>query len=181
MYSWKRIVVTAVAAGAGIALSLSLVGGVFAWYKSRPKRPTPWNNSAITAVFDYVDYEGEDETLLFHYVLENTTNSDYQLLDGSELTVMAKLRRENSLSFDKTTLRVDLPILIPARQRLLVDLHLAYRYTGPVKFTSESTPELKNANRMALAEFVKNKLTNLTGFVILDESHRYQINLPQGW
>jgi hypothetical protein len=52
MTPWKRLVLISAAAGAGFAVTASLIVGGFLWYESRPKPTEPWNTGAIKATFE---------------------------------------------------------------------------------------------------------------------------------
>lgn len=95
---WKRVVIVSVSASAGFALMLALIVGGVLWYNSHPRPPKPWNTSAIKATYDTLTAEGDDGHLVFYYVLENTTDSDYRLEESSAATIMGRLKEENSLS-----------------------------------------------------------------------------------
>jgi len=41
--------------------------------------PKPWDKKAITAIYDFVDTEGEKNTIVFYYTLQNNT----ELIFGS--------------------------------------------------------------------------------------------------
>jgi hypothetical protein len=125
MSSWKRVVLVSASAGAGFALVLSLIVGGYRWYESRPK---PWNTSDIKATFDHIGTESEDNTVVFFYILENTTDSDYELIDSSSVVFMARLQRDESLSHNPNFTKVDYPIFIPAKNRLRVLIHIPYSY-----------------------------------------------------
>jgi hypothetical protein len=70
--NWKKIVLIAVGWGLGTAVGLAVIVGSFFWYEGRPKPPQPprpWHTSAIKAEYDYVDVEGEKNTIVFYYTL----------------------------------------------------------------------------------------------------------------
>ena len=130
---WKRLVLISASAGAGVAVTLLLIIGGHNWYQSRPK---PWDTSAVKATFHYIDTEGVNTTLVFMYTLENTTDFDYRLPDKSRAVVMAKLKKEKSLSDDSGYIKVDYPVFVPAKQRLRFFIHIPYSYTEPLDFYS---------------------------------------------
>src|SRR5438105_11631364 len=94
MTSMRSSIIKAASAGAGFAIVLSLIIGGYIWYKSRPR---VWNPNAIIARFDDIDTGGQDNHLIFCYVLENTTNSDYAIPDKSKVTIMAKRSEQETL------------------------------------------------------------------------------------
>ena len=182
MTAWKKFVVGTVCVGAGLGLVLAAAFGGYLWYQSRPTPPKPWNKMAIKANFDDVDTEGEQNTLVFNYTLENTTPFDYRVLESSGLSIAARLKRENSLSMsaEREVLRIDYPIFIPPGQRLRFAVHLAYSYPGKSP-PSDASRDARKEHREALKTYVNKEMRNLDGFVVFDESHRYQIELPRGW
>ncbi|MGH9428486.1 MAG: hypothetical protein ACRD2L_19540, partial [Terriglobia bacterium] len=87
--TWKTIVLKFVAFGAGAAVTLSAMAGVFVWYSSRPKPEKPWNQSAIKATSTNLVFAVEDDRLLydFSYTVENRTNRDYRVPGDAKLMV----------------------------------------------------------------------------------------------
>ena len=83
-----RIGVFGLSAGIGLGIVIAIVLGVFSWRSSPPK---PWDNSAISAAFDYVDAEsesnGDPKTFFFHYILQNNSDRDYRIRDSSQLLI----------------------------------------------------------------------------------------------
>lgn len=182
MSTWKKLTIGALAAGFGVGLAASLAVGGYIWCRSRPRPPAPWNSAAIRAEFDTLGTEGDQPTIAFDYTLENTTRFDYRVADVSGLSLAGKLKKENSLSLetDEKILRVDLPIFIPAGQRLRFRVHLGYPYPGKTLPDDASADERKRYYD-GLKNYVAKDLANLNGFVLFDETHRYEIDLPRGW
>jgi hypothetical protein len=177
---WKRVVLAGVSMGAGAAIALFLVGGGYVWYAARPKPPKPWNTSAIRAVFDRVDTEGEKNAVAFRYTLENTTEFDFRLTRRDNLHLMAKLGEPASLMDDVAFFEVfDLPIYVPARQKVVYSIHFAYPYKEE-RLKADATLDERRAFRKRLANWFT-KEVNLNGFVLFDDEHRYQIDFPKGW
>jgi hypothetical protein len=178
---YKKSLIKAAGFGAGFALMLASIAGGLLWYRSRPNPSNPWNESAIRATFDSVETEGEANTLVFHYIVENTTGSDYQIRDSSNVLIMAKLLRQDSLSAAGTEdlFRLDIPVFIPAKKRVFLGLHLGH-YSGPSSPSDDASAEERKKHQAAVSEYVRNNLTNLGGFAILDEANHYRINLPIG-
>ena len=84
--------------GIGFALTISIVLGGFLWYQNKPKTPKPWDTSAITATYEYISTEGDDNTFVFHYILQNNTDFDYRISNLSDVVTMVKLKKQDSLS-----------------------------------------------------------------------------------
>jgi hypothetical protein len=180
----KRMVVSGLAGGVGFAVAIAIILGIVSWYQSRPKPPKPWDKAAVTATYDSIDTEGQSgrwegqppNRLVFYYTLQNNTDSDYQFSDLTNIVVMAKLKRQKSLSGQKGDkfLQPDSPVLIPAKQRIRFALHVGYPY--------EYDKSLKaGASKKDIEAYVNEKFSNLDGFALFDENNRYQIDFPKGW
>ena len=177
---------SSVGVGFGLALGFTVVIAGYIWYESRPRPPKLWNTTAITATFDRIDTEGQNNTLLFAYTLENNTLFDYKVTGQSSVIMTAKLNRQRSLSLDRNDhfITVDYPIFIPSGQRTQFLIHLGYpyRYEGirerPI---ANASSEERKKYREAVAAFVNEQMGNVDGFVLFDEINRYQITFPKGW
>ena len=176
---WKRIIVVGVCVGVGFALMASLIVGVAFWYESRPKPPRPWDTAAITAEFDVVDTEGENDQIVFRYTLQNNTDFDYSPLDTS-LKLMGQLERQKSLSNSPEGFPKIDSVYIPARQRVRYSIHTIYPYDKE-KLKADASTDERTAWRKKLGIFIKEDMGNLNGFVIFDDTDRYQINFKKGW
>jgi len=167
--------------GVGIALTLSAIAGVGFWYHSRPKPPRPWNSTSIKAEFDRLGTEGDKNTFIVEYVLENTTNFDYRLSNGDSFHINASLKEEKSLA-ESGDVTLELPLFVPAKTRARILIHLPYPYTGQAKQPTDNAEiEQWRTYRKALEDFVNKNMGNLDGFSIFDEGRRYEIRLPKGW
>lgn len=181
MPNLKRWIITGASFGIGLAVTLLLAVGAYLWYEGRPKPPRPWNTYAISAHYDSVDTEGDENTIVFYYTLQNDLDYDYRILDASNVVLMAKLAKQKSLSGSKNDqyLKCDIPVLIPAKQRVRFPVHLGYPYKKARK-TAVSREEREKFRR-EIESYLNEELTNLDGFVLFDEMNRYQINFPKGW
>lgn len=185
MAGWKKIVLMAAGFGGGFALVLVAVAGCWLWYQGRPAKPKPWDAKAIVATFDYPDTKGSNgvmpETIILHYTLENTTDSDYQMPPQEQLVLDGKMKREKSLATGGGLYSVDKEhIFIPAKQRIRFTVTLEY----PVMEKFGPDPKVKEEYRKKfklIADYIKKEFPNLDGFVVFDTTNRYQINLPNGW
>lgn len=181
MSTLKRWAITGASFGAGLAVTLSLIAGVYSLYASKPNPPKPWNTRAITATYDYIDTEGDNNTFVFYYTLQNNTDYDYRIADATNVTLLAKLERQKSLSGSKNDqyLKFDFPLLVPAKQRLRLAIHLDYPSGKQSK--AEATKDEREKYKNELSVLLNVTVPNLDGFAIFDESNRYQIDLPKGW
>jgi hypothetical protein len=86
---------------------------------------------------------------MFYYVLENTTDSDYRIDQDENISLMVRLKQQDSLvdsagvdSEGKKWTYIELPIYVPARHRVQVSLHLrAVRMQHLPEPTLGATPE----------------------------------------
>lgn len=179
MVEWKKPLFIGIGWGLGTAAGLAAVLGVAFWYQSRPNPPRPWNTSSIKAQYDYVDTEGDKNTVVFYYVLENTTDFDYRIEDGQNVTMSAKLRREDELSPFSGWQKIDYPLFVPAKKRVRFPIHI--EYPCPVKASDASDADEHLKHREAVEKYVANEFPNLNGFDLLDQTNRYEIVFPAGW
>ncbi len=182
---WKRILLGAAGFGAGAVVAIAIVVALFFWYKSRPVKPKPWNRSAITAEYYRVSATDQpDSKLEFQYVLENKTDKDYELQKYSAPKIAARLEDTNSLTgfADENQIVLELPVFVPAHQKTRITITMpSYGFSALTHPTSSSTAEERRKYRAEVAAHVTKQLSNLNGFVLFDESKRYQVDLPNGW
>jgi len=179
MKPWKKLVLVGVSIGVGFAVCAASIIAVFIWYDSRPTPPKPWDSRSITAEFDRLDTEGENNNIVFYYTLQNNTDFDYRLPEGST-TLMAQLEQTKSLSASKDGFTThDTAVFLPAKQRYRYAVHVAYPYE--IKLKDSATDVETKAWREKLGVYVNDEMSNLNGFVLFDEANRYQVILPKGW
>jgi hypothetical protein len=236
----KRLVIVAIAFGMGFGLVCSFSVLLISYFRSRPK---PWNKAAITATFDQLGTEGADQNLVFFYVAENTTPFDYKVTDQSGVFLSSRLSTQKALGLEKDYETLQLPILIPAKQRVRLQIDVPFRFrdaceesirnpqperrtggkvpsgTGTIsdlasavrtKFEScKAVDDLLLVNRLLkiypvyrgylrrdevtklsseteptqaeLKAYVRKEMGNVDGFVLLDPTKRFEIDLPRGW
>lgn len=178
---WKRFAIVSFFGGVGCAVTLSAIVGTWAWYSSRPTAPKPWDTKSLTATFDEIRVEGEQNHLVFYYAVENHTDTDYKLDDVSavETHTTAKLARSNSYSLFRKNPGIRLPVFIPAHKRALFPLEITYSYQKAEDRNATSTQ--RSEFRNAVKNYVNTEMPNLDGFSLFDESLRYEIDFPPGW
>jgi len=185
METWKPIFLKAAGFGAGGVLTAAICLGLFFWYKSRPARPRPWDQSAITAQFYRVSTAAEgDSKLEFEYVLQNNSEKDYELPAYSAPKIAAKLQDTKSFAgfADQNQFLLKLPIFVPAHQKTRIDVTLpSYGFSSAIHLTSVSSDDERRKYNAAVGAYVAQKMSNLDGFVLFDENNRYEIELPNGW
>jgi len=168
-------VVISLSAGAGFALMLSLVAGGIVWYTSRPKPLKPWDTNAIIAKetpgFSVSD---DGSKIEFQYTLENTTSSDYRINSDSAIKVLLRTKT-GTLSPDLSKwASAKYPLFIPAKQKAFFDLCISLGGI-PQRNAHESDAEFHER----LRSYLENYLVRTDGFVIFEDSNRYQIDLPK--
>ena len=114
--AWKRLAIVSFFGGAGFAVTLAIILGSFAWYNSRPKPPQPWNTTAVVATYDSMSTIGDDNNIVFYYVLQNTTDHDYKLQSNYGITLYLRLAEEKSLSSFHGKEKIMYPIFVPSKQ-----------------------------------------------------------------
>jgi hypothetical protein len=110
--------------------------------------------------------------LLLYYNLENDTDTDYRLSDGTGLVIMSRLKSDGSLSSEEQV-RLSYPTFLPARQRARIALEILHPFDWP----SDNDP----ARQEKLKVFVNQRLAGVDEFVLFDEANRCQIEFPRGW
>ena len=126
-----------------------------------------------------MDTEGDKNTIVFFYTLENTTDFDYQVGDDHNITMTAKLQRQNDLSPLGENGKVDYPIYVPSKKRVQFKIHITY--ACPDKEKPDANTEERSQHRAAVEKYVGSELTNLDGFDFLDQESRYEIVFPAPW
>jgi hypothetical protein len=82
------------------------------------------------------------------------------------------------LTYDKDFLR-DPEVFLPAKQRLKFGIRFPYSYEK--RMPANATSEQRKIYRKELADYVRTHASNLNGFVLFDETNRYQIDFAKGW
>jgi hypothetical protein len=180
MENWKKIVFRAAGFGGGFAVVAALILGIIVWCSSRPVKPKPWDTKSITAVFGNLSTEGTNHTVIYNYTLINNTDSDYSLQDDSTSHIGFKRMQTNALDFsDKDFIKPDFPIYIPAKSRVSIALHMPLPYESDVDLNSPTA--VQHDYYTKLSHFVSDTISNVDGFVLMDDSSRYEIIFPNGW
>lgn len=170
------------AAGLGFGIALACVSSwlVLHWWENRPEKPVPWNPNAITATYRGLSTEGQSNTLVFFYTLENHTDRDYKVLEAERLYIGAHLTGNDLVNYAKgNEMKVDVPIYLPAHSETGLALHVAMSYPDPKPI--DGTKAQMHDYGTRLAAFVVERFNELDGFVIMDDVDRYKVTLPDGW
>jgi hypothetical protein len=145
-----------------------------------PKPPEVWNSSAIRSSFQGLQVKEVDPAhaaLVFTYDLENTTDSDYRLAKDPKVLIMGRLKSSSTLKAEDA-MQINNSIFLPARNRARVALEMSYPFNWPAQmFPGQVGPVTQEKFRA----FVTRKVADLQGFILFDQSRRYQIELPGGW
>lgn len=176
--SWRLIVIKFAAFGGAFAIIAILIIGLLLWNDSRPKPPKPWNTLAIIAKYDSMDISNRDNIGVFHYTVENNTDYDYRLTAGPNVTLMAKLNKEQNL-IPADQLSFTEPVFVPSKHRVAFYIN----FTHPIfrEFRdSIANKSVKDRNDV-FRKYLNAKLPNLDGFVLFDETTRYEIIFPKKW
>jgi hypothetical protein len=176
MGGWRAFALRSLFAGAGFALAVLIVLAIFAWYRSRPEPPQSWNTSAIVANDPPSFTASKDGNRIeFRYVLENTTDADYEIhadytfkvtIRGTKGTLTQPLKSEQA--------SLTLPVFVPARQRAAAKISIALANI-PTRKTDESEEAYHERLRVYLQDYLK----NFANFVVFDDLHHYEISLPR--
>lgn len=173
--SRKEWLTVAGSAGVGLALLavLILTGPIF----RRPPRNAgkTWNQEGIRAAYVAAQLHEIDKThssLILSYDLNNLTELDYRLAEGSGEVIISRLKTDGSLSQEEPV-RLSYPVFLPAGQRARMAIEISGALAWPSQDDSRYDQKLR--------EFVKQKLAGVRGFVVFDEASHSQINLPAVW
>jgi len=180
MENWKKILLRAAGFGGGFALVGAIIlCGLLLW-SSRPTKPKPWNKTAITASFNNLRTEGPQHTIVYEYTLQNNTDADYRLDDDANAHLGFKRMQTDSMDFsDKTFVKAAYPIYIPAKSRVNLELHMPLPYSSDVDY--DAPDDVQHDYYTKLSHFVAQTISNVNGFVLMDDTARYEIDLPNGW
>src|SRR5258708_19900904 len=171
-FSWKRLFIKVAGFGAGFALMSAILVGVFIWYVNRPKPPKEWDHSSITAEYDYLQVLTKNKHISFGYILVNHTNQDFRIESKDGLIYAIKLKQQNALSTIPSNVdafTVDFPIIIPAHQRIYLDLEASITYKEASN--NELPLEERRKFRKEVEEFLRPKYQNSSRFQSMFDPH----------
>lgn len=164
-----------------VAILLGLVGAINFMVACAPRQPAsadavaPWNPGAMQTSYAGVRVEQIDASnaaIVFLYDVDNRSGSDYQLIKGPGVVIMSRLKSSGALSSEKPV-NLDASAFVPMRNRTRIALEITEPFNWPTRIDTTS----ENRFRQLLAQ----EVADLEGFVIFDQSHRYQIDLPGAW
>lgn len=170
----KDVLLKSIGLGAGFALALCAVIGIWVWSVHQPKPEKPWNPNAIKATWTDLTLSTESERCLFHfrYTLENTTYRDYTIPSTAKLMV----RRTRDMSCqDVPEMSWQKGWFIPSRQKLNIEVIVPFNYSD----FSFSRAEFDDLGK--LSKFADRRLSEIDGFALFDPLNRFRIDFPNGW
>jgi hypothetical protein len=174
---WKLTFWRLFAFGVGIGCAILLAAGTYVWLQTRPEPPKPWDTESITATFDSVLTEGDQNTWVFYYSISNNTDRDYRL-DATSAAYMSKARGNTLSNASPDFETFDTPIYIPSKHRLRFAVHVKFPYDIKDPLDDEAAHAVW---KKQFLEFVRKEARNLNGWVLFDETNRYEIILRRGW
>lgn len=161
--------------GTGACIFLLLLALIVGRY-SRPAVTTaaasPWNTHAIEGALAGVrvaEVDPSHAAVIFLYDLDNHTSSDYRLDKGPSLVIMSRLKTSDSLSSDVPA-DIESGAFLPAGNRARVAIAVQQPFTWPSQKDA--------AAERSFRDLVDNQVAGLRGFVLFDQTARYQIELP---
>lgn len=175
--SRKQLLIIASSAAAVLLLAILTLGGPLfkkAAQETHAGASTGWNREGIKAAYVAAQLREIDKahsSLILSYDLKNLTDTDYHLTDGTGVVIMSRLKGDGSLSQEES-IHLSYPVFLPARQRARLAIEISRAFAWP---REDSHYEDK------LKEFVKQRLSNVKGFVLFDEASHSQVDLPAAW
>jgi hypothetical protein len=160
-----------VVCGLGLALVLVLAEVRFSGGRQAESRVHGWNTRAIESTLAGVrvrEVDAAHAAVVFFYDLDNMTDSDYQLSRGPNLVIMGRLRPNGSLSSD-LQISLDSAAFVPASSRTRIALEMSHSFEWPAQRDAASERRIR--------QFLADQVAGLQGFVLFDQSSRYQIEL----
>jgi hypothetical protein len=133
-----------------------------------------WNSQAIGSTFAGARVREIDPThaaVIFFYDLDNRTNSDYRLDAGAGVVIMSRLDPGGSLSSD-AQINLDSSEFIPAGDRTRIGVRAIRAFNWPLRNDVIAADQFR--------QLISSQVIGLEGFVLFDQEHRYQIELPIG-
>lgn len=173
--SRKEWLTIAGSAGAGLFLVIILKLSVPLLKHSPNDVVKGWNREGIKATYMAAQLREVDKThsaLVLSYDLNNFTDLDFRLAEGSGMVIMSRLNSNGSLSQEEP-IRLGYPVFLPAKQRARLTIEMSQTFAWPVRDDARYEEKLK--------EFVKQRLAGVQGFVLFDEASHSQIDLPAAW
>jgi hypothetical protein len=173
----KKIGVAILVAGA-CGLALLMIAAEPRFQRTTPpaaKQVSPWNPRAIEGTLAAVRVQEIDPThaaVVFVYDLDNTTDTDYRLVKGPNLVIMSRLKSSGALSGDEQVV-LDSTAFVPARNRTRIALEVNHPFNWPGQRSSYA--------ERTFDQLVTGDVAGVAGFVLFDQTSRYEIDFPAAW
>ena len=173
--SKKQSLIIASLAGAGLFLVVILALARPLLKHPPREAPKAWSREGIKAAYVATQLREVDKThssLILSYDLNNLTDLDYRLSEGPGVVILSRLKSDGSLS-EEEPIRLNYPVFLPAKQRARLAIEISHAFAWPARDDSHYEEKLR--------EFVKQRLADVRGFVLFDETSHNQIDLPATW
>lgn len=151
---------------AGAATALVFVAVTLVWYVTRPAKPRPWNDGAITATFTGMSVLTDRPVATFRYGVQNHTERDYRLPGHDSIRIV--LPTGDGLLRDEAVRWVAMSS-VPVGQKISVEIQV------DIDISQLSD----GGDAKGSVDKVRRWLKGMEGFVVLDETSRYEIQLPK--
>jgi hypothetical protein len=158
--------------GCVLLLLLALIFGRYSRPAATTAAASAWNTQAIEGSLAGVRVTEIDPThaaIVFLYDLDNRTDSDYRLVKGTNIVIMGRLKATDSLSSDQPA-DIESGAFLPAGNRARVSIEVVEPFAWPSQKDA--------AAERSFRELVVGQVAGLRGFVLFDQTARYQIELP---
>lgn len=151
---------------AGAATGLVLVAVALVWYVTRPAKPRPWNGGAITATYTDMSVLARRPVAIFRYRLQNHTERDYRLPGHDSIRIV--LPTGDGLLRDEAVRWVEMSS-VPVGQKISVGIQV----------NIDISQLADGGDAKGSIDKVRRWLKKMEGFIVLDETSRYEIQLPK--
>lgn len=134
-------------------------------------RSDSWNSSAIQGTLAGVrvrELDPTHATVVFSYDLDNRTDTDYRLASGPNVVIMSRLKPSGSLSGDQQ-ISLDTNAFVPAKNRTRISIETSRPFDWPSQQDAAAERQIR--------QLVADEVSGLEGFVLFDQSTRYEIDL----
>lgn len=155
-----------------VVIAAIIIAARYSRLSAPAARADNWNSSAIHGTLAGVRVREVDPThaaVQFSYDLENRTDSDYRLTGGPNVVIMSRLQPSGSLSGDQP-MTLDTNAFVPARNRTRISIEMTRAFAWPAQRDAAAERQIR--------QFVADEVSGLEGFVLFDQSTRYEIDLP---
>jgi hypothetical protein len=169
---WKKMALIGLPV---LFLAAMLLSGHWQHSQASDKSPIPWNAQALRTSYAGVrvrEIDPANAAVVFLYDIDNKSDSDYELSKSPNVVVMSRLKSSHALSSEKPV-NLSSSAFVPANNRTRIALEVSEPFNWPSR--------MDNSSENRFRDLVTQEVSDLEGFVIFDQSHRYQIDLPASW